>query len=239
MYVPADMAWAFHGTSYYERNVVHWFERLIARMDRPVVFDVGANCGFYTLLLSSRARWVYAFEPVAETFEILHRNLRENGLTNVTPLRLALADTAGPATIKLYSSSANNSTVVTLPRDHPAKLVGEEQIRLATLDDLVVSGEARDPDLIKLDIEGGELDALRGGRETIARARPIMIVENHPEPWFDAGFSRQQLIEEIARHRYDVYGLAEDVDDFELHTASDTSVVNLLAVPSEKADMLF
>src|SRR6266540_4425061 len=47
--VPNDMAWAFPDGTYYEKNVIHWFERALTGLGHPVVYDIGANYGFYSL----------------------------------------------------------------------------------------------------------------------------------------------------------------------------------------------
>src|SRR5947208_7537370 len=89
--VPADMAWCFEGGSYYERNVATWFERIAAALDGRAVYDVGANCGYYSLLAAQAGATVYAFEPVATTFEALRRNLEQAPQATAFPVGLASA----------------------------------------------------------------------------------------------------------------------------------------------------
>src|SRR6266481_945736 len=75
--VPGDMAWCFEGGSYYERNVAAWFERITRALGGGAVYDVGANCGYYSLLAAQAGATVYAFEPVRATFETLRGNLEQ------------------------------------------------------------------------------------------------------------------------------------------------------------------
>src|SRR4051794_1125409 len=75
--VPGDMAWCFDGGSYYERNVATWFERIALSLGGAAVYDIGANCGYYSLLAAQAGATVYAFEPVDATFETLERNVRQ------------------------------------------------------------------------------------------------------------------------------------------------------------------
>jgi FkbM family methyltransferase len=154
--VPREMRWTVGGGEYYERNLTATLERLIQMLEQPVVYDVGANFGFYTVKLCDTAEWVYAFEPVTATFEVLQENIRRNRLHNVTAFELALFDTAAEMPMKLYSSSGTDSLVWTLPSDHPAKLVGTEMVKVTTLDLAVDERRLRLPDLIKIDVEGAE-----------------------------------------------------------------------------------
>ena len=105
--VPADMAWCFQDGAYYERNVAAWFGRIARTLDGAAVYDVGANCGYYALLAADAGATVYAFEPVASTFEALRRNLEQ--APDALALPFGLASAPRLQKIHLYSSSGNNS----------------------------------------------------------------------------------------------------------------------------------
>jgi tRNA/tmRNA/rRNA uracil-C5-methylase (TrmA/RlmC/RlmD family) len=115
LFVPRDMRWAFSSGTYYERNVTHALYELTLALGRPVVYDVGANGGYYTLALAPVAERVHAFEPVASTFEILRRNVNANNLRNVSLFQVGLSEKTMKAQMSIFSTSAINSTVCSLP----------------------------------------------------------------------------------------------------------------------------
>jgi FkbM family methyltransferase len=239
--VPRDMRWTVASGEHYERNVTEWIQRLTLALGKPVIYDVGASYGFYSLRLADESAWVYAFEPVLQTFEILERNLRRNGVKNATPFKVALADHRGEVPINLYSSSGTNSFVWALPPDHPAKLIGREVVQVTTLDQFAQDNRLEPPGIIKLDVEGTELQAIRGGREVISRAKPFLILESRDEPWFDPGYSRDTLIGELLLQDYVVAGLSKSYDDFELYpreSFESAEVVNLLCIPRQRTQMV-
>jgi FkbM family methyltransferase len=239
--VPRDMRWTIASGEHYERNVTATLLHVVELLDRPVFYDVGANYGFYTMKLAPQARWVYAFEPVAETFRILSENVAHNGLRNVSAFKLGLFETESEVPINLYSSSGTNSIVLTLPPSHPAKLVGRELIRVVRLEDLVEREGLLSPDVIKLDVEGAELAALRGARRLIASSSPIILLESREEPWVDQAYSRASLLRELHGLGYVVAGLSENYDDpvlYPLEQFEQANVVNIIAVPRRGESVL-
>jgi FkbM family methyltransferase len=239
--VPGDRAWAFRTTrAYYERSVVHWVVRVAARLNAPIAYDIGANSGFYSLLLAQQARRVFAFEPVDETFKALEENLRRNDIANVVPLQYGISDRSGSCLIKVYTSSGNNSISVELPADADATFVRNELIQIKTIDDLIAEGAIDPPDVMKIDVEGSELAAIRGARLTIHDARPVIVAEHNGDlPGFDPG-AQQEVIDTLLAEDYVVYGLVGD-RDLTLHPLEgfgESWVGNLVAAPVEQQAVL-
>jgi FkbM family methyltransferase len=137
-----------------------------------VVFDLGANAGFYTLLASelvgSGGR-VIAFEPLPENLSYLRKHLRMNQITNVQVFEAAVADFMGVARFKadFYSSMGTLSEA------------GELIVKTVSLDRLFEMGEIPAPSLIKMDIEGGEYSALLGARAILERYHPTIFLATH------------------------------------------------------------
>jgi len=157
-----------------------------------VALDVGANVGGYALLLGM---WVgpeghvYAFEPAPDAFDGLVRHVRLNGLAEVVvPVQAAVAAETGTGRMAAEGVSGGN------------RLAGEGQAVLTvTLDEFCAREEVR-PSLIKIDVEGAELDVLRGARETIRRAGDglTLLVEMHPTLWRELGISAADVQAELA-----------------------------------------
>lgn len=174
-----------------------------------VALDVGANVGAYTLLLGQWARpggRVFAFEPAPEAFDGLTRHVALNGLGDqVTPVRAAAAATTGTATLAVDGLSGANRL------DGSA---GGERVRTVTLDDFC-RREGITPSFIKIDVEGAELDVLRGARETIRRAgdRLALFVEMHPTIWRETGIAAADVQAELAAQGLRADPLRPGVDD--------------------------
>ena len=136
-----------------------------------VVVDAGAHVGTWTLRLSRKASRVVAVEANPGTAAVLRANLELNGITNVDVRQVAAWDQV--ARVRLEDPNRQNSTGgSTRAFEDTAGTVNA-----APLDDLL-SAEAR-IDLIKLDVEGADLHALRGMRAALKRCRPAMVIEDH------------------------------------------------------------
>ena len=152
------------------------YERLAQRVFveevRPgaVVYDVGANAGFFTLLASRLAGpsgSVYAFEPMDRNLRYLREHLQLNAVPNVHIMPIAISDT--------------NGTVRFAAADDPAmgglSATGGIEVQSRTIDDLAATLPL--PTFIKMDIEGAEHAALSGAMETLRRARPVILLSEH------------------------------------------------------------
>jgi FkbM family methyltransferase len=124
--------------------------------------DVGAHCGLWSMDLVKRFQLVHAFEPVA-----LHRECFKRNVTGENHLLypFALGETEGKISIHTTTTSSGDSWVD-----------GDGDIPMKRLDDF----DLQDIDLIKLDCEGFELFALRGGEEMLKRCKPCIVVEQKP-----------------------------------------------------------
>jgi FkbM family methyltransferase len=138
-----------------------------------VVVDVGANIGYYTLLLARHVGpqgKVYAFEPDPANFALLKRNVERNGYSNVVLVPKAVADRNGAA--QLFRSRDNQG-------DHRLHAACEERpavdVETIRLDDYFTDASVR-LSLIKMDIQGAEGQALAGMRQVLARSPEVRIV---------------------------------------------------------------
>lgn len=139
---------------------------------RPVVFDGGAHTGSYTrnVLSVLPSAQVFAFEPARVTFERLRENL--GGAAQL--FQVGLADATGE--VDLYADTDASTSASILPQDRshwdqPAEFSARETIRLTTIDAFCQEHGIDRIDLLKLDIEGAELAALRGAGRMLAERR--------------------------------------------------------------------
>ena len=243
--IPEDMLITFFANGdYYEKNVSYWLERILPYTQNKVYYDIGANYGYFCLKLAPKARYVYAFEPVSQTNEILLRNIKRNKLSNIIVYKLGLSDKKASAEINLYRSSGHNSLFLRGDlKAYPNHQVGQEVIDLVTLDDLIQEERLGPPDLIKIDIEGGELYALRGAREVIKKYQPVLVVEylEIGEVYQDANYVRNDLLTELESHNYVIYGIPADFTDLTVYPRAkfDTiEITNIIALPKSMEDLI-
>ena len=145
-----------------------------------VVVDAGASLGDHTSAYATKAGTVHAFEPQPESFECLRQNCED--LPGVVLHNCGLSDHAASLTIK---RDENVGASHIDPK-------GDVPVKVITLDSLGLS-----PALIKWDIEGHEVLALRGARGTIMRCRPIMVIEVNAGGLRLAGFTIRDLEMEL------------------------------------------
>lgn len=142
-----------------------------------VFVDIGANVGFFTVIAArivGPTGMVYAFEPVRCNTEIIHKNIKLNGFINALVTEKAVADREGPGTLVLadYAGGAALDFV-----DAPPDVAGSTVVDIITLDSFLGQEECRPPTLVKIDVEGAELEVLKGMAGTLKVARPVVIVE--------------------------------------------------------------
>ncbi len=153
----------------------------MVRTVRPghVFYDIGANIGYFTLVAArmvGRDGRVVAFEPVPWCADAVATNIALNELANAEVRAEAVGAASGRAGLRVVRD-ASQSMLASLSRGADAR--EEIDVEVVALDDLVSSAAIPPPDVLKLDIEGAEILALAGMRETIARHRPRIICEIH------------------------------------------------------------
>lgn len=153
----------------YEPFKMRFAKTWVNRAD--VVFDIGANVGIYTLLFSDRVGpdgRVVAFEPAPRNVGYLRRHLDLNGVANVLVVQAAVSDRAGRARF----DTADTASTGHLSAE------GSLDVATTTIDDFVASTDCA-PSQLKIDVEGAEVDVLRGAIETLKRFRPRILLATH------------------------------------------------------------
>jgi FkbM family methyltransferase len=148
-----------------------------------VVYDIGAFHGLLSLYFSRMARQVIAYEPNRRNQRRLAENLALNRIANVRVRPVGIGSAPQVATMVSMplmpgGASIEQNTKEQLLRSHQDAVT--EEIELTTLDLEITSGMPV-PDFVKIDIEGWELEALRGAREMLTAHRPALFLEMHGE----------------------------------------------------------
>lgn len=157
----------------YEKNQVSAWQSFV-RAD-SVVIDIGANIGYYSLVASPIAvnGTVYAFEAASKTFQLLVQNINSNGVSNVYPVFIAIYNESSE--MELFISGESNIGMTGL-RKVGNKDVTIEKVQTISLDEWIKTTGSK-VDLIKIDIEGAELLALKGMEDILNHFRPVLFIE--------------------------------------------------------------
>lgn len=176
-----------------------------------VIFDIGANVGWYSVLLSKivpQNVTIFSFEPDPLNFSLLEHNVDLNDSSCVVPVQMAVADQKGSQTLYRYSER-NLGRHSLLPINEGESV----EVQTTTLDGFWEDRQLgmRVPSFIKIDIEGYELFALRGAKKVLANCRAV-LTEYSPDIMRGAGLDPDQLLslllgQGFSPHKIDVSGL--------------------------------
>jgi FkbM family methyltransferase len=222
------------GASIYWRGAHDWrpifvLEKLLKAGDTFI--DIGANQGEYSLWalrkITAKGK-VIAFEPMDALFLQLKENFDLNPIYEqaLMPVKIGLSDHRGE--MALYGKEGDNEGVNTIyPTPSHSLLI--QKIALDTLDNQLESFGCKAVNVIKIDVEGAELQVLRGCTRTIQAYKPSFIIEINPEACRAAGYEAQDILKFLELYSYTFYqiglrGRLNAISQFE------GSFCNILAV---------
>lgn len=194
----------------YEREKLSLFESFLSR--GAVVYDIGAHAGLYTLLAASRVKGgglVCAVEPNPRNLRYLRDHLAINGCENVEVFEAAMGERPGSGWLNVERGSYEGYLV---------PIRGDVRVRILTIDYVVACGDAPAPDLVKLDVEGSELEILMGALRTLREVRPVLFVAVHSTEL------KRECVALLRSFGYDVRRVSRQLWD------------ELLATPMERSD---
>lgn len=170
VYDSADIAYGIAQNGVVEKEDTDLVVGILSKLDHPVVYDIGANTGYYGILAATKFNaTVHSFEPIPEHILCINESARINRVEDkLTTHTIALGSERGNLELSLAGSGS------TLTKD----FLGESsapslKVSVETLDSLNLPA----PHFIKIDVEGYEWEVLQGARETISKHRPICFIE--------------------------------------------------------------
>jgi len=150
--------------------------------ENGIALDIGANIGNHSMFFSNRFRCVHAYEPNPRTHRLLEFNT--DSTANVVCHQIGLGDVAGsfelkqdlanPGLASIKYSSASQGQLV--------------EIQVETLDELTLP-EKEDICFIKIDVEGFEVNVIKGGELTLRDLQPVVVLEQHQGEFSSGGTS--------------------------------------------------
>ena len=160
-----------------EPETIRWIRDYIKDEER--LWDIGANIGFFSLCAAVRNARVYAFEPFARSFMSLVKNVELNNMQErITPCCIALADKTAHGRFYVggedlaYQGARNFTSEGSTP---PKGAKKEHSAFAVTVDSFRQTFKLPPPHHIKLDVDGLEIEILKGAKETLPHVRSIMI----------------------------------------------------------------
>lgn len=181
-------------------------QRLFVQNIKPgdTVVDVGAHIGTYTLIAAQKTGptgKVYAFEPLPKNYKLLKKNITVNGYTNVVAINKAVSDKNGSC--KLFLSSEDNFG------DQRTYDSGDHRsfvnIQTVTLDSFFKNKDQR-VNVLKIDIQGSEVRALKGAVKLLAKNHHIkLFTEFWPKALRSAGSSYKQYLNILKKYRFEIF----------------------------------
>lgn len=195
-----DMLWGL-----YEPETFDLFKKII----KPgmIIVDVGAHIGYFTRIfskLTGNDGAVYAFEADPENFEVLKKNSKH--LKNIKIQQLAITDHAGM--IDFYHCEEKmgcHSILPNIPLDYPKTKISVEA---TDLDSFLANSGVEKIDLIKIDIEGGEVKAMTGMKNTLNKNTNLIIIVEFAPRWLKAaGLEPFQFLKNLADFNFKIHAI--------------------------------
>jgi len=169
-----------------------------------VFVDVGANIGCYSMVaakLVGKTGSVHSFEPVTKVFGKLQQNILLNKLDNITANKKAVFESSG--NIELYVSSNENAGMSSIFH-HDTESGEIEKTEAVSLDDYFADPDIQKISMIKIDIEGAELFALKGMKTILDKFRPVIIMEVSEAVIKNSGIEGKESLEFLKSHNYEI-----------------------------------
>jgi FkbM family methyltransferase len=201
---------------YFDLGMTKFLQRVL----RPgmVYLDVGANMGVYVLVAAScvgRNGQVIAIEAIPRLARMVSDNLSMNGFFPIsTVLPVAAANTDEELTIYEFDRMQGGNTLLADIARTAESTYSETakplQVRARRLSDMFAEGLFDRPDFIKIDVEGFELEVLRGAKTLIVEHKPSLMLEWHPSFMLEAGIAERLYEMLTVELGYSVYRIEPD-----------------------------
>jgi len=199
--------------------------REMTRLLKPnmTVIDIGANLGYYALLEAKMCKFVYAIEPVKENFELLKKSIELNKYRNIEVYRCAIgAENKYEEMIIKYKSNLS-FLALSQRRNHYTRNTStvkeKRKVKVITLNDFCKRLDIKRVDFLRMDIEGYEIEVIKGMNKVI-KLMPmgaILCIEIHPKAYYYPYKPVMEMLDSIKNYGFKVkkFIIADDVREVE------------------------
>jgi FkbM family methyltransferase len=205
-----------------------------------VFLDVGAYHGTYSVIAGKKLvqpNSIFAFEPSPRDRLRLTLHLRMNGIHSVCTVPFAVSSSSGQ--LRFFQVKSDETTMNSLRRPPTTSAVREISVPAICLDDFAKERPGLRVDVMKIDVEGGELEVFKGGREFFGAHRPIILCEVLDRVTSAWGYPAREIVATLEGKGYQWYSFRPDGTLFPHVIQSHyPDVKNYLAVPIEKNSLV-
>ena len=173
-----------------------------------VILDIGAHIGCFSLLAATKATKgkIYSFEPAADTYSVLEKNVQTNNLSNIKTFRAAIAAKNG--IVLLYHDTATGNWGHSITK----AISGEaEQVNCFTLESFIESENLQHIDFIKFNCEGAEFGIIINTSAEILQKIKCMLILYHG--YLEDSISKEQMADHLASAGFHIHNRYKNKDD--------------------------
>ncbi len=195
---------ALYVTKTYEPETLEFLRKNIKSTD--VFLDIGSNSGIYSIICSHYVKKVYSFEPSPREYTTLKENIKINNIHNIEAQKIAVGgrNSKGKLRIALDYNSGHN-TLANNFIYQGTQLNNVQEVTVKTLDSIFLNIPT---DIWKIDVEGVELDVLKGAHKTIQRNKPRVIIYEITEN----SIQNKKIRDWLVSHNYKIFYILPNGD---------------------------
>lgn len=230
------------GPETYETENIGFLKNVIAKLPSDATFfDIGANAGVFSFAIASEFSklHIHSFEPGPTLFKCLSATFTDKNFPNVKTHRLAVSDTRSTAT--LFGDKKNHGGHSLVKEQITSDIEAEHQVETTTIDNFIQENSINSLDVIKMDIQGHEGAALKGGALSIQKHRPIVLIECFKDELTSAS---SPILSPFINEKYMAFVpsankmLEINVDEFSPILGNYDHYLDVAFVPKEKTELI-
>jgi len=226
-----DLSRCLYVNGSFEPNEFAYLDRIL--IPGFVFIDIGANEGLYTIFAAPRVAptgLVIAVEPSPREQIRLEHNIAINEIENVRIVRQALGRQRGKAVLHVADSEHNGQNTLGGFAYQGVTAVESIEVELIDLDTLMREQDVERLDVIKMDVEGAELEVLLGAKATLQRFKPILFFELFDGALRKQNTSAAEVLDFLKRHGYDFLTFDDATGLPEIATDEERLSQNVIAI---------
>lgn len=160
----------------YENDIIDF---VLSKSDKStVIYDIGANVGYLSMAFATKTSKIYAVEPIQENIDLMKRHFNENNVNDINIYQFGITNKDKQLKFSTGFGSVSN-TYVKESEYFKKGSMKQTTIVGRSIDSLVFNDKWEVPNIIKLDVEGAEDDALIGAKKTLLNYSPIVLLATH------------------------------------------------------------